>query len=211
VSASGQALRPAHPHASEAQAAAIARLRGRPAAVPGGPGSAPERIYAGLVTRTVAFALDATIVNGSAALAAVALGLAVSILHLPAQVDAAVAGVAGVVWVLWSIAYFTFFWSTTGETPGDRVMGIRVVDKHDRGPLKPRRAAVRYGALILAVIPLLAGILMMLWDDRGRCLQDRLARTVVIHAPAPRPVPASASGTSVAGAPTSPLLAPERG
>jgi uncharacterized RDD family membrane protein YckC len=37
--------------------------------------------------------------------------------------------------------------------------------------------------VILAAIPLLAGFLMMLWDDRRRCLQDRLARTVVVYAP----------------------------
>src|SRR5215207_3591410 len=38
----------------------------------------------------------------------------------------------------------------------------------------------------LATIPLLAGFLIMLWDDRRRCLQDRMARTVVVHAP-PQP------------------------
>jgi hypothetical protein len=37
--------------------------------------------------------------------------------------------------------------------------------------------------LVLATIPLFAGFLMMLWDRRRRCLQDHLARTVVIHAP----------------------------
>jgi len=35
------------------------------------------------------------------------------------------------------------------------------------------------------VIPLGAGIAMMLWDRRARCLQDRLARTVVVHSDGP--------------------------
>ena len=46
-----------------------------------------------------------------------------------------------------------------------------------------RRALVRLIALVLAAIPLLAGYLMVLFDDRRRGLHDRLARTVVIDAP----------------------------
>ena len=36
---------------------------------------------------------------------------------------------------------------------------------------------------MLATIPLCAGFIIMLWDDRRRCLQDRIAHTVVVHAP----------------------------
>jgi uncharacterized RDD family membrane protein YckC len=61
-------------------------------------------------------------------------------------------------------------------------MRIRVIDGRDRGPLKPLRAIVRFGAVFLAAIPLLAGFLIMLWDDRRRCLQDRIARTLVVDA-----------------------------
>jgi uncharacterized RDD family membrane protein YckC len=143
--------------------------------------------YAGLVTRTIAFALDAAIVNGVALLVGVTIGLGVSILHLPKQVETAIAAIMGLVWALWLIGYFTFFWSTTGQTPGDRVMRIQVIDRHNRGSLRPMRAALRFGWLILAAIPLFAGILIMLWDDRQRCLQDRLARTIVVHIPEPLP------------------------
>ncbi|HWX96049.1 MAG TPA: RDD family protein [Solirubrobacteraceae bacterium] len=143
-----------------------------------------ERVYAGLVTRALAFALDAAIVNGAAAIVGVVVGLGLSILHLPEEADIVVAAVLGALWLLWTVGYFTFFWSTTGQTPGDRVMRIRVVDGRDRGSLRPLRALVRFGWVIVAAIPLLAGFLIMLWDDRRRCLQDRLARTVVIEAPA---------------------------
>jgi hypothetical protein len=60
-------------------------------------------------------------------------------------------------------------------------MHIRVIDRRRRGPLKPRRALLRFIGLCLAALPLLAGLWMMLWDDRGRCLQDRIARTVVVY------------------------------
>jgi uncharacterized RDD family membrane protein YckC len=146
--------------------------------------SAPpiERPYAGLVTRAIAFGLDAALINAVAALVGLTVGLALSVLHLPAHVDEAIAAVMAVLWIGWSISYFAFFWASTGQTPGDRVMQIQVVDMHRRGPIKPVRALIRVGGLLLAALPLLAGYLMMLYDKRARCLQDHLARTVVIHA-----------------------------
>jgi len=75
------------------------------------------------------------------------------------------------------------FWSTTGQTLGSRVMRIRVIDALGAAKVRPLRAVVRVGGLVLATIPLFAGFWMMLWDDRRRCLQDRLARTTVVHAP----------------------------
>jgi uncharacterized RDD family membrane protein YckC len=176
----------APPDVETAQAHAAEALRGREAGIrstaAGSEVSADPR-YAGLVTRAIAFALDAAVINGCALVVGVTVGLGVSILHLPQEVDVIIAAIMGGLFVLWSIGYFAFFWSTTGQTPGDRVMRIRVIDGANRGPLKPLRAIVRFGAVILATIPLLAGFLIMLWDDRRRCLQDRLARTIVVDAP----------------------------
>ena len=62
-------------------------------------------------------------------------------------------------------------------------MRIRVVDARDAPRIGPVRAAIRVAGLVLATLPLFAGFLMMLWDGRRRCLQDLLARTVVVHAP----------------------------
>jgi uncharacterized RDD family membrane protein YckC len=42
---------------------------------------------------------------------------------------------------------------------------------------------VRLGALVLAVIPLFAGLLPILVDPRRRGLQDMLAGTVVVAVP----------------------------
>jgi uncharacterized RDD family membrane protein YckC len=141
----------------------------------------PGETYAGLVTRAVAFALDAAVINGCALAVGVTVGLGLSILHLPSTVDRIIAAILVAMGVIWLIAYFIFFWSTTGQTPGDRVMRIEVIGRDGRR-LGPVRAATRFGWLILAAIPLLAGIWIMLWDDRRRGLHDRLARTLVIYA-----------------------------
>jgi uncharacterized RDD family membrane protein YckC len=168
---------------AQAHAAQARRLEHSGASAVAQPATPAERIYSGLVTRSLAFAIDAVIVNGSALVVGVIVGLGLSILHLPQQADIVIASIMGALWVAWTVGYFAFFWSTTGQTPGDRVMRIRVIDGTGSGPLKPMRAMIRFGGVMLAAIPLLAGFLIMLWDDRRRCLQDRLARTVVIDAP----------------------------
>ena len=152
--------------------------------------SAPPRRYVGLVTRALAFALDAALINAIAILVAAVVSLTFSIITVPHEVKVVAAAAGGVIYLLWIIGYFTTFWATTGQTPGSRVMRIRVIPASgDRLP--PRRAVVRFIGLTLATIPLFAGFLPILVDDRRRGLQDILARTVVVEAP-DEELPASA-------------------
>ena len=139
-------------------------------------------LYAGLATRAVALALDAAAINAIALAVGGVLALCMSLLHLPSEVErlTALAGAGG--WLLLSIGWFVVFWSTSGQTPGDRVMRIRVRDTQTPPrPLKPRRALLRLVALVLGAIPLFAGYLPVLLDGRRRAFHDRVARTVVVH------------------------------
>jgi uncharacterized RDD family membrane protein YckC len=154
---------------------------------------APATPYAGLATRTLAFALDAAIIDGVALFVAVTVGLGLSLLHLPKAVNVAIAAVGACIWILWSIGYFVFFWSTTGQTPGSRVMSIAVVDANGGGQLKPRRAALRLIALAIGAAALLSGIVVMLWDSRRRCFHDRVTRTLVLYVRSGPPAPPAAA------------------
>ena len=58
--------------------------------------------YVGLVTRVIAFALDAALINMVALLVGVAVGLAVSILDLPSGTVDALTAIGGLAWFLWS-------------------------------------------------------------------------------------------------------------
>jgi len=163
--------------AARAQARASARVHGAPR---------PQSVlpvYAGFVTRALAFALDAVVINVVAITVGVVVGLGLSILNVPDGVVKALAVVGGAVYVVWSIAYFVTFWSTTGQTPGSRLMRIRVRPTHGVGALKPRRACLRLIGLTLAAIPLCAGFVPILLNDRRRGFQDWLARTVVVYEP----------------------------
>jgi uncharacterized RDD family membrane protein YckC len=145
---------------------------------------APE--YEGLVTRAIAFAVDAAIVNLIALLVGVTVGLALSILPIGDSATVALVACGGVLFVIWTLSYFVVFWSTTGQTPGSRLMQIRVCAE-DGKALKPRRAVLRFGGLVLAALPLFAGFLPILVDARRRGLQDMIARTVVVRAPPTAP------------------------
>jgi uncharacterized RDD family membrane protein YckC len=172
--------------AARAQADAAARTREVVRAPKAARWSETERdgTYAGLVTRTIAYSLDIALLNVVSLAVGIAVGLAASVLPGPSDTLVAVGVViGGVAYLLWFVVYFVTFWSTTGQTPGSRLMRIRVIDAGGNAHVKPRRAIVRVVGLVLATIPLFAGFIIMLWDDRRRCLQDRMAGTTVIHAP----------------------------
>jgi uncharacterized RDD family membrane protein YckC len=166
------------PHASarardRAQAVA-ARVHVDPAAPAAGPS------YQGLVTRTIAFVLDCAVINLVAIAVALAVGLASSVLDLPSGVEKGLVAIGGLAWFFWSGGYFVVCWATTGQTPGDRLFHIRVCDAGDFNPLPVRRAVLRIVFLTLAAIPLFAGFLPILFDDRRRGIHDMVARSVVV-------------------------------
>jgi len=172
--------------AARAQAAAALRARANADARTAPSWSEAERTgaYAGLVTRAIAYCLDIALINVVAFVVGVAVALAASLIGgLPDPLKKVGVVAGGVAYALWVAGYFIAFWSTTGQTLGSRMMRIRVVEAGGAARLKPRRALVRVVGLVLATIPLFAGFWMMLWDSRRRCLQDRMARTTVVHAP----------------------------
>ena len=146
--------------------------------------STTELRYEGLVTRGIAFAIDAAVINLVAIVVAGGVALALSVLSVPKNsLDTALIAVGGALFLAWSVGYFVTFWSTTGQTPGCRLMRIMVCSADDGSIVRPRRAAVRFGCLVLAAIPLLAGFLPILFDARRRGVHDMLAGTVVVAAP----------------------------
>ena len=140
-----------------------------------------DRPYAGLVTRTLAFAIDIAIIDAAVLITGGIVALGLSALKLPDEVQTVLAAVGAAFALMWGIGYFAWFWSATGQTPGDRVLGLQVLRADTGRPLHLRRAIARVGALVLSAIPFCAGFLMILFDDRRRALHDRLVGTVVVY------------------------------
>ncbi len=142
--------------------------------------SVPRVPYAGIATRAVALAIDAVLSQGIFLVGAALLGLAGSLVGelRPAWL---VAFLAATGWVLTGTVYFAGFWAVTGQTPGMRLMHLRVVAR-DGAPPHLARAVVRVVGLVLAIVPVFAGFIPVLVDDRRRGLPDFLAGTVVVYA-----------------------------
>ena len=85
--------------------------------------------------------------------------------------------VGGFLWLAWTGLYFVAFWTVTGQTPGARLLGIRIVSDGERR-LGIVRAFLRFVVMMLALAPLGAGFVTVLFDDRRRGPHDMAAATV---------------------------------
>jgi uncharacterized RDD family membrane protein YckC len=135
--------------------------------------------YAGIASRAVALGLDVLIADLIVLLTGALLALVGSLvgdfeLGTPGKLLAAAA------WGAFLVGYFVVFWTSTGQTPGMRALGLRVTTARG-GTLGLWQALIRVVGLGLAIVPLFAGFLPVLVDDRRRALQDFMARTVVVY------------------------------
>jgi uncharacterized RDD family membrane protein YckC len=152
------------------------------------PASATEN--AGLATRVLAFAADALVIDVVAWLVGGIVAVAVSAFGLSDRGQSLLLAGGAVLAGLWAAGYFVFFWSTTGQTPGDRVMRIRVRDAREDRPLTLGRAVVRLVGAVLSALPLFLGYVMILFDPRRRGLLDHMAHSVMVYVPrVPRRAP----------------------
>jgi len=85
----------------------------------------------------------------------------------------------GAAWIVLAAFYLVLFWSLAGQTPGMRFFGIRL-GTETRG-LAPRRSLRRLAGLFLAALPFGIGFLGILFDERRRGWEDRLAGVDVLY------------------------------
>jgi uncharacterized RDD family membrane protein YckC len=140
--------------------------------------------YAGIASRALAFAADAV----------VCAALFVSVAGLAALAGWMVGGLrpewlVGVLMTFGLAAlsgcYFAFFWSTAGRTPGMHLLHLRVAVAGSPGRPSIRRSLLRLVGLVVAIVPLFAGFLPVLFDRRRRGIPDILAGTVVVYGSSP--------------------------
>ena len=142
---------------------------------------APASQYGGIASRGLALVLD-MVTAAFAALAGCAAVAIVALLAGPLRPGWLVGGLAGAAVWLAVTTYLVAFWTLGGQTPWMRVIGLQVLGPDGRPP-GLGRSVVRLIGLVLAIIPLFAGFLPILFDDRRRGLQDYIAGTVVTADP----------------------------
>jgi uncharacterized RDD family membrane protein YckC len=138
-------------------------------------------MYAGIVTRAVAFVVDLLIVYAIALAVTVGIGVVVTAINPgngKADLPEILLTAAG--WGIFTALYFVGFWVLTGSTPGMRALGIRVTGA-DRGRVTVGHGLWRLIGLGLSFLSLGLGFLLILVDDRRRGLADRVGGTLVIR------------------------------
>jgi uncharacterized RDD family membrane protein YckC len=136
----------------------------------------------GLATRALAFAIDVGILNAGFFVVSAIVALLISAFTGGTdQVSDQAIAVGGVTWLLAGSVYLLTFWSTVGQTPGMRFLGIHL-EADGEVRIGKRRAIRRLFGLALCFLTLGLGFLGVLFSDRRRGLQDRIAETDVLYA-----------------------------
>lgn len=169
--------------AVRAAQAAAATAAEAPRKIPVGDGPVE---YVGLVSRTVAIVIDAVIINLVALISGVATMLVTDTLGFPQQLKDVITVIGGVIYTGWVVLYFVVLWAVNAQTFGGRVMGFRV-QHPDGARVSLRRSVTRFGAMVLAALPLGLGFVRVLFDEQRRGFHDRVANTVVIVGPGDAP------------------------
>ena len=163
---------------------------GMPVPPPPPPGYATPYLYAGLGTRFGAALLDLIVLLLVTIVVAIPFGLMAGAIWLAggssawAFVSAWLAGpftlLLFAVWIL----YYTYFEGTSGQTPGKRAMGIRVVELATGRPPTFGRALLRSVLRIVDWLPglYLLGFVVALLTPNKQRIGDVVAETIVIRA-----------------------------
>jgi uncharacterized RDD family membrane protein YckC len=137
---------------------------------------------AGLVSRFVACCVDTAVVGGVLVGGYLAVN-GVRFLARPRgfELGETSAVPVGLAFLGVLVVYLTGAWATTGRTYGNRLLGLRVLDRHGHH-LRPHVALVR--AVLYAVFPL--GLFWCAVDRSHRSVPDLLLGTVVSYDWLPR-------------------------
>ena len=142
---------------------------------------------AGVVTRGVAFAIDALIINLFFTVLAGAATLLVTFFGGSGDgVPRGALAAGSLIWLLVVGTYLVGFWSLAGQTPGMRFLGIRLNERR----LRFGRAIKRLIGMGLSVITFGIGFLGIVFGESRRSWADRMGHTEVIYderRPAPAP------------------------
>jgi uncharacterized RDD family membrane protein YckC len=141
--------------------------------------------YAGFVTRLVAYIIDQLIITGVISLVTVVAGFVIQSLNINELIGAQ--EIARLIMVILSllliisfvILYYIGFWMLAGQTPGKRLMGLRIV-RTDGERITVGPAIRRWVGYWISAI-LFLGYLWILVDDRRQGFHDKLAGTLVVY------------------------------
>jgi uncharacterized RDD family membrane protein YckC len=134
----------------------------------------------GLVTRGLAALIDGAILNGIFLGAAALFGYVAAALFNSDDLSTAGIVLGTGAWIIAGSVYALIFWSLAGQTPGMRILSIRI-ERNGSNRLGLRCARRRLGGVFLSLLSLGLGFLGVITRDDRRGYQDRRADTTVVR------------------------------
>ncbi len=126
---------------------------------------------AGFFSRLVAYLIDIVVV-----------GIPVGIVAIIfTNQDGSLSPLGAVLYAVISIGYYVYFWSNTGQTPGKKWLGVRVVST-DGEVLSAGRAFLRLIGYAISSLFFGLGFLWAAWDSEKQGWHDKIANTYVVQA-----------------------------
>jgi uncharacterized RDD family membrane protein YckC len=146
------------------------------------PGPAPGVRFAGFGARLVAYIIDNVLLVVFAIILSIVLAAVIGVAAAGNNAGAAIGGSLLLVLLLLVVylAYFPYFWVNGGQTPGMKMVNIRVVRDADGGPLTWGSAILRLIGYWINGVVLYIGFIWVFIDKRRRGWHDLIAGTVVI-------------------------------
>ena len=142
--------------------------------------------YATLVDRAVAVIID-SIIAGIITMAISIPLFGFTMLSMTAMADptaifGSMMGMYGTVFIVW-LLYYTYFEGTSGQTPGKKMMKIKVV-REDNKPMEFSVALIRNILRFIDAMPTLyiLGIILIAATEKKQRLGDIVAKTLVVKA-----------------------------
>jgi uncharacterized RDD family membrane protein YckC len=140
---------------------------------------------AGVVSRTIAVLLDGAILNAAFLALSGVITLVFSLAFgQGGEASAPAIAIGATAWIVMGSLYLISFWALAGQTPGMRFVRIQL-DSEEGRRIGLRRAVRRLFGLVLAILPLGAGLWAIVFSADRRGWQDRLADTEVLYVGTP--------------------------
>ncbi len=134
-----------------------------------------QQNYGGFWIRVVAYIIDGVLVGIVAAIVDVIFQANPNNPQSPGYT------IANSINFLLGVVYFVGFWTYWSATPGQRILGLRVVDANTQQPISIGKAILRYIGLIVSFLVCFVGVIWVAFDARKQGWMDKIAGTVVLR------------------------------
>src|SRR5262249_11192921 len=128
----------------------------------------PGMVYAGFGSRLVSLIIDSILV-----------GVVNFIIEYVLEAATGSQALSSIVGIAIALGYIVYFFTSTGQTIGMKLLGIKAVDANGN-LLTPGASIIRFFGSLVSAIILCIGYLMMLWDGRKQTLHDKFAGSYIV-------------------------------